>query len=66
MPIETLSDIVEELANDLGIYGSHVEEHSDSDGQCECRVCWASGIISRIKAAIEVERKINRIVDEQQ
>lgn len=53
--IETLEDIVEELANNLGIYGAHGEEHPD--GQCECRVCFSIQLRGRIEAAVEVDRR---------
>lgn len=52
--IETLDDIVEQLADELGIYGSHGEPASD--GQCECRVCFAMDLKERIERAFEVER----------
>lgn len=50
--VEQLQDIIEDLADDLGIHGSHVVEHED--GQCECRVCWASQLNARIIAAVEI------------
>lgn len=54
---ETLDDIVEELADELGIYGAHAEEHPD--GQCECRVCWTTQITTRIKDAIQNDIKVS-------
>lgn len=59
--IETLDDVVEELANELGIYGSHIEEHSD--GQCECRCCWTADIKRRIRRAVEVDRRLQVVQD---
>lgn len=56
MAIEELSDIVEELADDLGIYGAHAEEHPD--GQCECRVCFSIQLTDRIRRAIAVEKAL--------
>jgi len=55
--IETIEDIVEELANGLGVYGTHGELHPD--GQCECRVCFSMQLKERIRAAVEVERKLS-------
>lgn len=56
MSIETLDDIVEELADSLGVYGAHAEEHPD--GQCECRVCFSMGMSRRIMDAVQVERRL--------
>lgn len=57
--IETLDDIVEELANKLGIYGAH----RDRSGDCKppnhcCRCCWAAYMKARIEQAVEIERKL--------
>lgn len=56
MSIETLDDIVEELADGLGIYGAHGEEHPD--GQCECRMCFSMGLNRRIREAVQSEQAI--------
>lgn len=54
--IETLDDIIEELADQLGIYGSH------SDGEVRiCRVCWTADLKMRINRALEVERKLDMV-----
>jgi hypothetical protein len=52
--IEQLSDIVEELANKVGVYGA-AEHHGD---ECGCRVCWTSGLRSRILDAVRIERQL--------
>ena len=57
MSIETVDDIVEQLADECGVYGAHQELHPD--GQCECRCCWTSNLKSRLTAAFEVERKLD-------
>lgn len=56
MSIEILDDIIEELADSLGIYGAHTEEHPD--GQCECRVCFSMGMSRRIRDAVQIERQL--------
>lgn len=66
MPFETLEDIIEEIADRRGIYGAHGDEREDETPSCEvtctpkkpCRVCWTSGLADRIRAAVEVERKL--------
>jgi hypothetical protein len=46
MAIETLSDIVSELAGRYGIYNAPT--------RCE----WEAGLLDRIRAAVEVERRL--------
>lgn len=60
MAIETLDDIVEQLMDNLGVFGAHDErcESEDQVIQRDCRCCAASGIKARILAAMEVERKL--------
>lgn len=64
MPIETLNDIVEEMANRLGVYGTCVanDEHGHQVREClpgeTCRICFEIGLKSRIHAAVEIERKL--------
>lgn len=56
MPIETLDDIIEELADKLGIYGAHDEDDDpDYGGACSCRCCWTSGMAERIKQGVRVD-----------
>ena len=55
MPIETLDDIVEGLADAIGVYGSHTQYCAEDQ---TCRCCWTAELKSRIKAAVEVERKL--------
>lgn len=57
MAIEILEDIIEDLENMVGVYGSH--DIGVVDGEmCRCRVCFTSGLRSRILDSIEVERKL--------
>jgi hypothetical protein len=70
MAIETLDDVIEEILDVAGIYGAHTfepgEEGAEGDTHpgCEaslkkmCRVCASSALNERIRAAIEVERKL--------
>jgi hypothetical protein len=55
--IEELDDIVEGLANKLNIYGAHLEP-CRPDGLC--RNCWTSEMKARIRAAVEVETRLER------
>jgi hypothetical protein len=57
--IETLDDIVEQLANKLGVYGAH----RDREGDCRppdkcCRLCWTSHMKARILQAVDVDRRL--------
>lgn len=54
--IETLDDIVEQIANWSGVYGAHSAE-CESQDKC-CRVCWTASLKSRILQAVEIERKL--------
>ena len=56
MPIETLDDIVEDIANKLYIYGS-CDTH---DCDCKCRACWTSSLMQRIRRAAEIEQAIEK------
>jgi hypothetical protein len=57
MAIETLDDILTEIADRIGVYGAHGEPE---DEPCNpvCRMCFESDLRSRILAAIEIERKL--------
>ncbi len=54
MSIETLSDIVEEIANDVRVYGAHDE--NCGDGPRTCRCCYVASLTSRIKEAVRIEQ----------
>lgn len=51
--IETLDDILDELADMAGVYGAHSETESR-----HCRSCWVSEYYGRIKDAVNVEIKL--------
>lgn len=55
--IETLEDIVEQLADQMGVYGAHREDECAAPHYC-CRPCWTAHLRSRIEQAVEVERKL--------
>ena len=54
--IETLDDIIEQIADQQGVYGSH-QEDCDPPLNC-CRVCWTSQLKERIREAIKIEEKL--------
>jgi len=54
--IEQLDDIIEGLANKLGVYGAH---HDGCKFDKPCRVCWTSNLRERIINAVEIERKLS-------
>lgn len=55
MPIETLDDIIDGLADKLGIYGAHDEEEGKGE---PCRVCWTSDLRAHILAAVQIEHRL--------
>lgn len=60
MALAIWHDIVDELADQLGIYGAHDEEN---DAACEtkpCRVCWTSDLTERIWAAVRIEQDLEQ------
>lgn len=63
MAIETLEDIVEELADRCGIYGACKDpafHGCPSDNVYCCRPAFVSDLRQRIVAAVEVEQKLSR------
>ena len=57
MPIETLDDIIEEIADSLDIYGCGPEcdDHPDA---CKCRICFVISLDERIHNAMEIQKKL--------
>lgn len=58
MPIETLDDIIEEIADRKSVYGA-----CPNDGNCEdcvCRCCWTASLKGRIEAACRIESVLAR------
>lgn len=56
MPIETLDDIIEYLADYAGVYGSHDDDSDEYN--CKCRICWTSELKDRVLLAVAVEKKL--------
>lgn len=52
---EILSELVEEIANMLGIYGIGPED-GDHPDDCKCRMCFVSTMEDRIRDAVENEK----------
>jgi hypothetical protein len=47
--IETLDDIIEDLANQAGVYGA------------DRRSCWVATVKGRIEAAVEIESRLTAL-----
>jgi len=65
MAIETLDDILTEIADRIGIYGAHGDDMGGEGYDAvtcterkPCRPCFESNMRDRILAAVEVERKL--------
>jgi hypothetical protein len=57
MAIETLDDILEQLADWVGVYGAHDtdEPRPGFSSELHCRVCFTSTLRQRIMGAVTVE-----------
>ena len=59
MPIETLDDVLEDLANKAGVYGAcpSREKYGEIEpvDDCPCRVCFLAGLRERVIRAVEIE-----------
>lgn len=56
MGIETLDDIVQQIANWIGVYGAHHPDDAPEDeSECACRCCVVSSLTSRIREAVRIE-----------
>lgn len=63
MNIETIDDIIEDIANKLGVYGackSTDPEGCDNEDPCCCRVGFTMVLKDRIYVAIENETKLEK------
>jgi hypothetical protein len=58
MAIETLDDIVGDLADKLGIYGGCPNPGHEGCGKCTCRQGWEADMKARIREAVEVDRRM--------
>ena len=56
MPVETLEDVIEDLADKFGVYGCGPENDHPED--CRCRICFGIYWKDRILRAVEVDRKL--------
>ena len=54
--VETLDDIVEDLADRLGVWNAHDDECTEGRS---CRVCWVSHMHARLMAAAQNELLLN-------
>jgi len=57
--VETIDDIIEELADKFGIYGIGPQE-SDHPADCKCRIYFCAWLKGRIERAAEVEHRLKR------
>ena len=60
--IETLDDIVEQLADWCDIYGCG--EDGDHAPDCQCRICFTIGLKKRIREAVAIEIKLRQEMPE--
>ena len=61
MAIETLDDVIDQLADWIGVYGAHEDGTAvRSHDELHCRVCFMSVMRQRIEAALEAERSLAR------
>lgn len=58
MPIETLDDIIEQLADEIGVYGAHDEDDEDACHIKPCRMCWTSSLHDHLIAAFKIEEQL--------
>jgi hypothetical protein len=58
--IETFDDVLEDLMDRIGVYGSH-DPYNDKDHEkcCRCRVCYREGLKQRILNGIHMEELLN-------
>lgn len=55
--VKTLDDVIEQMADEIAVWGACTGEHSATD-RCTGRPCWAAYFKSEILAAVEVDRKL--------
>ncbi len=56
----TLNDIIEGLADKIGVYGAHDDDNDEACESKPCRVCWTSDLSDRIWAAVRLEQQLER------
>ena len=60
MPLETLQDIVEYLADQANVYGAHDDENDEACETRPCRICWTEEVTERIWRAVRLEQQLER------
>lgn len=60
MALETLDDIVEDVLNQIGVYGCGCFD-GERDCNGTCRSCQADALKQRIRAAVELERALQHM-----
>jgi len=55
--LETLDDIIEELADKFGIYGVG-QGDTEHSADCKCRICFCAWLKGRIERAVYLECKL--------
>lgn len=61
MAIEVMDDLIEELANRIGVYGAHGDEDTPNADMYHCRVCFQIGLRKRIEAVANIEALMRRV-----
>ena len=60
--IETIDEVVEEIADMIGIYiDSRCGDSDEHIQDCNCRVNWAPRMTERLRKALANEEKLNNI-----
>lgn len=59
--LETPGELADELANLMGVYGSHTPRCGDhaSLKTCECRICFVTELTARIRQSVANENLLN-------
>lgn len=61
--IETLDDIIEEIADRVGVFGARDHVNDAPDFVCPCRNCFTSPLRDRITKAVAVGNALSMDVD---
>lgn len=60
MPLETLEDVIENIADWCRVYGVHDDENDAACDTKPCRVCFTDALRTRLDAAYELEAILKR------
>ena len=55
---ESLSDVIEDIADKCGVWGAHDDESGDHPEECGCRICFTSDLNRRICEAVSNDIKL--------